>query len=83
MPSELVSKPIGSAHSSTAKRVRPTWIGAECLALAGSGNNDPVSDYDEPAEIDGVQRFEPWHEINRGDPIEALDLLLWETELRG
>ncbi|MCH9841042.1 MAG: hypothetical protein K0U56_08250 [Actinomycetia bacterium] len=40
-----------------------------------------MSNYEEPAEIDGVHRFEPWHEINRGDPIEALELLIWESEL--
>jgi len=51
------------------------------LATARSGNNAHVSNYEEPAEIDGVHRFEPWHEINRGDPIEALELLIWESEL--
>ena len=70
------------SHSPTEKAYGAS-IGAECLAPATSVNTGPVSDYDEPAQIDGVQRFDHWHEINRGDPIEALELLLWETELAG
>ena len=48
------------------------------MDLPYAGHNATVNG---PRWIDGVQRFDDDDPVNVGDPIEALDLMLWETEL--
>ena len=58
-------------------KIEPLFERSQGLGDPRRGN-DPVMSYD---YIDGVARFAADDFLNRVDPVEGLDLLLWETEI--